>query len=89
MDLMDAVDDDEEGDGRAEPWFKCVDSFNPAIHAIKEAVSWRVFHPEDKSLPQPHAEVVKFLRAPEKVLQRSDALGKRCREVFDLGKCEC
>lgn len=85
MDLMDAAEDE---DGNAEPWFRCVESFNPAIHATKEAVSWRVFHPEDKSLPQPHEEVVKYLKAPEKVIQQCETLGKRCRDLFELGACE-
>jgi ATP-dependent DNA helicase 2 subunit 2 len=85
MDLMDAVEDDGE---EAEPWFRCVESFNPAIHAIKEAVSWRVFHPEDKTLPHPHPEVTKYLHLPRKVEERSEGIGKRCREVFELGACE-
>lgn len=87
MDLMEAIkgEDDEE----AEPWFSCVESFNPAIHTIKEAVSWRVFHPDDKSLPRPHPEVTKLLQPPEIVKERSEAVGKRCREMFELGACKC
>lgn len=85
MDLMDAVEDEQ---GNQVSWFKCVESYNPTIHLTKEAVSWRVFHPEDRSLPMPHPEVVKFLQAPEKVTKRSEVLGKRCREIFDLNACE-
>jgi ATP-dependent DNA helicase 2 subunit 2 len=85
MDLMDAIEDE---DGQNAPWFKCVDSFNPTIHMTKEAVSWRVFHPEDKSLTLPHPQVVQFLQAPEKVTKRLETLGKRCRELFDLNACE-
>ena len=85
MNLMDAAGDD---DGEGSPWFRCEDSFNPAIHLTKDAVSWRVFHPEDKSLPQPHPEVVKFLTMPDRIAKRSEVLGKRCRDVFDLKDCE-
>lgn len=85
MDLMVAIEDEE---GQDAPWFSCVQSFNPSIHTIKEAVSWRVFHPDDKSLPVPHPEVTKYLQVPEKVTKRTEVLGKRCREVFDLNACE-
>jgi ATP-dependent DNA helicase 2 subunit 2 len=81
MDLMEAAEDE---DGQPTSWFKCVESFNPAIHAIKEAVSWRVFHPDDTVLPQPHKEVIKYLEMPDTIKERSDSLGKRCREIFDL-----
>ncbi|UZJ53494.1 hypothetical protein CBS101457_002814 [Exobasidium rhododendri] len=85
MDLMDAAEEEEGEGSEAEPWFKCVESFNPAIHATKEAVSWRVFHPEDKSLPRPHPEVIKYLQIPKKVEKRSLEVGKRCRDIFELG----
>lgn len=83
MDLMDA----EEGgalDGDDGPWFRSEESFNPAIHLIKDAVSWRVFHPDDKLVPKPHPEVEKFLERPHKVVERSRNKAKRCRELFDL-----
>ncbi|PWN91959.1 SPOC domain-like protein [Acaromyces ingoldii] len=83
MDLMDA----EEGgalDGDDGPWFLSEESFNPAIHLIKDAVSWRVFHPDDKLVPKPHPEVEKFLERPHKVVERSRDKAKRCRELFDL-----
>lgn len=81
MDLMDAAEDE---DGEPIPWFQCETSFNPAIHTTKDAVSWRVFHPEDKALPKPHKEVVKYLTPPEKVVKRSTPLLEKCRELFDL-----
>jgi ATP-dependent DNA helicase 2 subunit 2 len=82
MDLMDAEVDLDTG--HSEPWFRCEDSYNPAIHNIKEAVSWRVFHPDDTALPKPHAEVEKYLAMPNKVVERSSAIAEKCRELFDL-----
>ncbi|PWN36529.1 SPOC domain-like protein [Meira miltonrushii] len=81
MDLMDAAEDEV---GEPMPWFQCDTSYNPAIHTIKDAVSWRVFHPEDKALPKPHQEVTKYLTPPEKVVKRSTPLLEKCRELFDL-----
>ncbi|MCO5590245.1 hypothetical protein L7F22_044214 [Adiantum nelumboides] len=81
MDLMDAAEDE---DGQPMPWFQCDTSFNPAIHTIKDAVSWRVFHPDDKALPKPHQEVTKYLTPPKKVVERSTPLLEKCRELFDL-----
>lgn len=81
MDLMDAAEDE---DGEPMPWFQCETSFNPAIHTIKDAVSWRVFHTEDKALPKPHQEVTKYLTPPQKIVERSTGLLEKCRELFDL-----
>lgn len=84
LDSMDLMDGDQDEDGEPFPWFRCEDSFNPAIHGIKEAVSWRVFHPNDRALPKPQHEVVKFLQPPEKVANRCAPIAERCRELFDL-----
>lgn len=86
IDSMDLMEAEEEGglDGGDGPWFRTEESFNPAIHLIKDAVSWRVFHPDDKFVPKAHPEVEKYLERPQKVTERSRDVAKRCRELFDL-----
>lgn len=85
VDCLDLTDAGEDEDGNPEPWFATEESYNPAIHNIKEAISRRVFRPDnDQSLPKPHPEVVKYLHPPEKVVSRASEAMTKCREAFEL-----
>lgn len=79
MDLMHAFKD-EEGQGQA--WFSTEDSFNPGIHRMKEAVAYRVMHPESKDLPRPHWEVDKFLDRPGEIREASEPWADKCKKAF-------
>ncbi|PWN23548.1 SPOC domain-like protein [Microstroma glucosiphilum] len=79
MDLMHAFKD-EEGQGQA--WFSTEDSFNPAIHRMKEAVAYRVMHPDSKDLPRPHWEVDKFLDRPGEIREASEPWADKCKKAF-------
>lgn len=84
IDAQDLTDADEDEDGEPMPWFRTVESYNPAIHNTRDALARRVFLPQDRTLPAPHAEVAKFLQTPEKVLKRSAASMEHCQGLFDL-----
>lgn len=81
MDLMHAFKDEE---GEDQPWFSTEDSFNPAIHRMKEAVAYRVMHPDSTDLPRPHWEVDKFLDRPEEIREASRHWAEKCRNLFNI-----
>ncbi|KDQ17714.1 hypothetical protein BOTBODRAFT_155793 [Botryobasidium botryosum FD-172 SS1] len=82
MDLTHAGDKDEEGNRL--PWFTPLDSFNPAVHRVKQAL----FHGAITSdiaknpLPPPHPELTKYFEPPSKVLRRSKKALEQCKQVF-------
>ncbi|GJJ08784.1 hypothetical protein Clacol_003003 [Clathrus columnatus] len=84
MDLMTAGEEDE--DGNRLPWYDPVQSYNPAIHRIKQAL----FHGAITSdlsknpLPPPHPDLVKYLNPPEIVLKRSRDAVEECRKLFKI-----
>ncbi|CAO1630381.1 unnamed protein product [Sympodiomycopsis kandeliae] len=71
-------------DGEDEPWFSTEDSFNPAIHRMKDAVAWRVMHPDSKELKRPHWEVDKFLDRPTEIQEASAPWIEECKELFNI-----
>ncbi|KAF8971598.1 SPOC domain-like protein [Flammula alnicola] len=84
MDLMDAGDKDEEGNRLA--WFDTTQSFNPAIHRVKQAM----FHCAivnditTNPLPPPHPELTKYFEPPKRVLKRSRDAIEDCKSVFNI-----
>ncbi|PPQ66770.1 hypothetical protein CVT26_009756 [Gymnopilus dilepis] len=84
MDLMDAGDKDENGNRT--PWFDTNQSFNPAIHRVKQAM----FHAAvvkdvvSNPLPPPHPELTKYFDPPKRVLKRARAAVEECRDVFKV-----
>lgn len=81
MDLSRAFKDEE---GQEQSWFSTEDSFNPAIHRMKEAVAWRLLHPESTKIPRPHWEVDKFLARPQEIEEASAAQAQACRNLFNI-----
>ncbi|EPQ27792.1 uncharacterized protein PFL1_04537 [Pseudozyma flocculosa PF-1] len=81
LDLMEV----DGGTGENGQWFNILDSFNPAIHLLKDAVKHRFVHPESTELPGPHPELTKYFRRPVEVTQRSQGILKRCKERFKIG----
>ncbi|THG94528.1 hypothetical protein EW026_g6962 [Hermanssonia centrifuga] len=71
MDLMQAGEEDEEGNREA--WYDTRYSYNPAIHRTKQAL----FHGAVVSdlrrqpLPPPHPELLKYFEPPKRVLKRA------------------
>ncbi|CAO1627641.1 unnamed protein product [Parajaminaea phylloscopi] len=84
VDSMDLASLWTDADGNANPWFSTEDSFNPAIHRMKEAVAWRTMHPESKAIPKCHWEVEKFLERPEEVTRSSAESAKACAKLFNI-----
>ena len=68
------------------PWFDTLQSYNPAIHRIKQAmfhcavVNDIASHP----LPPPHPELLKYFETPRKVLKRSRDAVEECASTFKV-----
>ncbi|PWN54480.1 SPOC domain-like protein [Violaceomyces palustris] len=82
VDAMDLMHADKDDSGNTIPWFDVLDSFNPAIHNLKNAVKYRFVNPENHAIPGPHGELVKFFETPLHVLQRSQPVIEHCRSLF-------
>ena len=101
MDLMDAGDKDQDGYdslffsdiyslmnqfSNRLPWFDTLQSYNPAIHRIKQAmfhcavVNDITTHP----LPPPHPELLKYFETPKKVLKRARDAVEECTMAFKV-----
>ncbi|KAK7059233.1 ATP-dependent DNA helicase yku80 [Paramarasmius palmivorus] len=84
MDLMEAGPKDEEGNRT--PWFSPVDSYNPALHRVKQAL----FHCavvndlETNPIPPPHPETTKYFEPPKRVLKASKEALDACKETFKV-----
>ena len=68
------------------PWFDTLQSYNPAIHRIKQAmfhcavVNDIASHP----LPPPHPELLKYFETPKKVLKRARDAVEECTSTFKV-----
>jgi hypothetical protein len=68
------------------PWFDTLQSYNPAIHRIKQAmfhcavVDDIASHP----LPPPHPELLKYFETPKKVHKRSRDAAEECASTFKV-----
>lgn len=68
------------------PWFDTLQSYNPAIHRIKQAmfhcavVNDIAAHP----LPPPHPELLKYFETPKKVLKRARDAVEECTTTFKV-----
>ncbi|KAL0570983.1 ATP-dependent DNA helicase yku80 [Marasmius crinis-equi] len=88
MDLMEVGPEDEEGNRTS--WFSTVDSFNPALHRVKQAQ----FHCavvddiNTNPVPPPHPETTKFFEPPKKVVKAAKEPLERCREKFKVKHIE-
>ncbi|KAF8708422.1 SPOC domain-like protein, partial [Rhizoctonia solani] len=84
MDLTDAGPKDENG-VRTE-WFDLTQSFNPAVHRIKQALFHGAVVPDLKAepVPPPHPEVTKYMDSPKRVLRRSKLDLEECIQLFNV-----
>ncbi|CAE6456567.1 unnamed protein product [Rhizoctonia solani] len=84
MDLTDAGPKDENGI-RTE-WFDLTQSFNPAVHRIKQALFHGAVVPDLKAepVPSPHPEVTKYMDSPKRVLRRSKSDLEECIRLFNV-----
>jgi len=68
------------------PWFDTLQSYNPAIHRIKQAmfhcavVNDIATHP----LPPPHPELLKYFETPKKVLKHARDAVEECISTFKV-----
>jgi len=84
MDLMDSGEKDEEGN--RQPWFNTLESYNPSIHRVKQAMFHCAITNDVASdpLPPPHPELLKFFDPPKRVVQRVREPLEECRSVFKV-----
>ncbi|KAM6497865.1 SPOC domain-like protein [Amanita muscaria] len=84
MDLMTAGDQDEEG--IPQPWFDLRQSYNPALHRVKQAL----FHCavvsdlKRQPLPPPHPELLKYFNTPPTVIAQAKNAVEKCQDVFKV-----
>ncbi|KAG9127750.1 ATP-dependent DNA helicase II subunit 2 [Ceratobasidium sp. 392] len=84
MDLMDAGPKGE--DGNRTEWFDLTQSFNPAVHRIKQAMFHGAVVPdlEADPVPLPHPEVTKYMEPPKRVLRKAKPALDECIRVFNV-----
>jgi ATP-dependent DNA helicase 2 subunit 2 len=69
-----------------QPWFDTLQSYNPAVHRVKQAL----FHCAVVSdisanpLPPPHPELTKYFEPPRRVLKRAKNATEECRREFKV-----
>lgn len=68
------------------PWYDTVQSYNPAIHRIKQALFHGVITSDlsKNPLPPPHPELLKYFNPPERVLKRARDAVDECRKHFKI-----
>jgi ATP-dependent DNA helicase 2 subunit 2 len=68
------------------PWFDTRDSYNPALHRVKQAL----FHGavvddlQSQPLPPPHPELTKYFEPPRRVLKRAREATAECAKAFKV-----
>jgi ATP-dependent DNA helicase 2 subunit 2 len=67
-------------------WFDLTQSFNPAVHRIKQALFHGAVVPDLKAepVPPPHPEVTKYMESPKRVLRRSKPNLEECIRLFNV-----
>jgi ATP-dependent DNA helicase 2 subunit 2 len=68
------------------PWYNNLDSYNPAIHRVKQALFHVAVNVDlDKHpLPPPHPELLKYFEPPKRMLKKAHGPIERCKEVFKI-----
>lgn len=56
------------------------------MHNVKNAVLYRLTHPEDKELPPVHPDLTKYLEPPQFVKERSEATLEELKKLLDVKK---
>lgn len=70
------------------PWLEPINSYNPVIHRIKEAVFHASLVDDLKKdpVPPPHPELTKFFHTPEPIVEKIADLTERLRDALDIKK---
>ncbi|WFD06543.1 ATP-dependent DNA helicase yku80 [Malassezia vespertilionis] len=80
VDSMDLMDVDEHGDG--DGWYSCAESYNPAVHGLKNAVKHKFLYCNADALPDLNSELTRFFDSPQAVKERSADILRDCASVF-------
>ncbi len=67
-------------------WYDPANSYNPAIHRLKDAVYHQATTADLDAdpMPPPHPALLKFLDPPEAIVKRSEATVAKLKEVLDI-----
>lgn len=70
------------------PWLEPINSYNPVIHRIKEAVFHASLVDDLKKdpIPLPHPELTKFFHTPEPIVEKVADLTERLKDALDIKK---
>jgi len=73
------------------PWFNTLESYNPAIHRVKQAMLHCAVVNDiaTNPLPPPHPELLKYFEPPKKVLKRARESLEECKTVFKVKESTC
>ncbi|EJD55401.1 SPOC domain-like protein [Auricularia subglabra TFB-10046 SS5] len=85
VDSMDLMRAEKTEEGRV-PWFDPVQSYNPAVHRVKQALFHAAVVPDLSShpLPPPHPDLLYYLEMPEKVREKAKPALKECKKAFNV-----
>ena len=73
-------------DSNRQPWFSTTDSYNPAIHRVKQA-QYHAAIVKDlnrQPVPPPYEELLKYFEPPRRVLKRAREAVEECKRVFNV-----
>lgn len=70
------------------PFFEPEDSYNPAVHRIKDAMYHQFTARVGKPLFPIHPDLVKFFDVPEELRERANEVGKETADVLEVKKGE-
>lgn len=69
------------------PWFEPSASFNPAIHNLRNAIVYKIVHPDANlkdGLPEVHPDIARFLYPPEETMDASASAATVLAKAADL-----
>ncbi|KAJ9120113.1 hypothetical protein QFC22_003011 [Naganishia vaughanmartiniae] len=86
-DLVDEMDLDDFADPEtAKPWYDCSESFNPAIHRMREAIYHLAVTSDLNSnpMPPPHPTLVKYVNPPAQNIETSSETVQQLIKALDI-----
>ncbi|KAH8830040.1 ku80-like protein [Flagelloscypha sp. PMI_526] len=86
VDAMDLMTADEDDDGNPKPWFEPNESYNPAIHRIKQAMlhTGVVEDITADPCPPPNPELLKFFEPPEDMVEAAESALEGVRTALNV-----
>jgi ATP-dependent DNA helicase 2 subunit 2 len=68
------------------PWYQPQESYNPAIHRLKDAVYHQAITTDLDAdpIPPPHPDIVKYLEPPQELKERIDPVVDKLKGVLDI-----